>query len=81
MIHPRSYYVNTLVNANVFAPVTILLYYLRMPRKRKTRSYTATDQEHEEMLARLPCRAKPEDIDNLSRLIVYAVLQLPRRKR
>jgi hypothetical protein len=51
-----------------------------MTRKRKTRSYTATDYEHEEMLARLPQSTKGDEIDNMSRLIVYAVLRLPRGK-
>lgn len=51
-----------------------------MPRKRKTRSYTCTDAEQEEMNARLPYKTKNDDIDNMSRLIVHAVLRLPRSK-
>ena len=51
-----------------------------MPRKRKTRSYTATDAEYAEMVARLPYVTKDDEIDSLSRLIVHAIKRLPRSK-
>lgn len=52
-----------------------------MPRKRKARSYTATDHEHREMRARLPKTVRGETIDTLTRLIIYAVLRLPKSRR
>jgi hypothetical protein len=47
---------------------------------RRPCSFTCTDHELAEMLGRIPYPVKGDTIDNLSRLIVFAVKRLPKQK-
>lgn len=50
-----------------------------MPRTRKTRTYTCTDEEYEQMKSRLPYQVKGKEINSLSQLFVYSISRLPKR--